>query len=147
MHKSIVPDIISEKQVLTTFGADVTVRQAARVMAERHIGAVLIMSDGKLDGIFTERDVLNRVVAPGKDPETVKIGEVMTKNPDTVSPDASALDTLILMQSKGYRHLPVLDDGELVGIVSVRDLFSAVKRELEEDIQEREAFIFGATAA
>ena len=147
MHKSIVPDIISEKQVLTTFGADVTVRQAARVMAERHIGAVLIMSDGKLDGIFTERDVLNRVVAPGKDPETVKIGEVMTKNPDTVSPDASALDTLILMQSKGYRHLPVLDGGELVGIVSVRDLFSAVKRELEEDIQEREAFIFGATAA
>mgnify|MGYP003348417745 CR=1 FL=1 len=147
MHKSIVPDIISEKQVLTTFGADVTVRQAARVMAERHIGAVLIMSDGKLDGIFTERDVLNRVVAPGKDPETVKIGEVMTRNPDTVSPDASALDTLILMQSKGYRHLPVLDGGELVGIVSIRDLFSAVKRELEEDIQEREAFIFGATAA
>lgn len=147
MHKSIVPDIISEKQVLTTFGADVTVRQAAKVMAERHIGAVLIMGNGKLEGIFTERDVLNRVVAPGKDPETVKIGEVMTRNPDTVSPDASALDTLILMQSKGYRHLPVLDGGELVGIVSVRDLFSAVKRELEEDIQEREAFIFGATAA
>ena len=147
MHKSIVPDIISEKQALTTFSADVTVRQAAKVMAERHIGAVLIMGNGKLDGIFTERDVLNRVVAPGKDPETVKIGEVMTRNPDTVSPDASALDTLILMQSKGYRHLPVLDGGELVGIVSIRDLFSAVKRELEEDIQEREAFIFGATAA
>lgn len=147
MHKSIVPDIISEKQALTTFSADVTVRQAAKVMAERHIGAVLIMGNGKLEGIFTERDVLNRVVAPGKDPETVKIGEVMTRNPDTVSPDASALDTLILMQSKGYRHLPVLDGGELVGIVSIRDLFSAVKRELEEDIQEREAFIFGATAA
>ena len=147
MHKSIVPDIISEKQALTTFSADVTVRQAAKVMAERHIGAVLIMGNGKLEGIFTERDVLNRVVAPGKDPETLKIGEVMTRNPDTVSPDASALDTLILMQSKGYRHLPVLDGGELVGIVSVRDLFSAVKRELEEDIQEREAFIFGATAA
>lgn len=146
MHKSIVPDIISEKQALTTFSADVTVRQAAKVMAERHIGAVLIMGNGKLEGIFTERDVLNRVVAPGKDPETVKIGEVMTRNPDTVSPDASALDTLILMQSKGYRHLPVLDGGELVGIVSIRDLFSAVKRELEEDIQEREAFIFGATA-
>ena len=147
MHKSIVPDIISEKQALTTFSADVTVRQAAKVMAERHIGAVLIMGNGKLEGIFTERDVLNRVVAPGKDPETLKIGEVMTRNPDTVSPDASALDTLILMQSKGYRPLPVLDGGELVGIVSIRDLFSAVKRELEEDIQEREAFIFGATAA
>ncbi len=147
MHKSIVPDIISEKQTLTTFSADITVRHAARAMAERHIGAVLVTANGRLEGIFTERDVLNRVVAPGKDPETVTIGEVMTRNPDTVSPDATALDTLIRMQTKGYRHLPVVDDGELVGIVSVRDLFAAVKRELEEDIQEREAFIFGATAA
>jgi CBS domain-containing protein len=147
MHRSIVPDIIATKQTLTTFNADVTVRQAARVMAERHIGAVLITNNGKLEGIFTERDVLNRVVAPGKDPEVVKVGEVMTRNPDTVTPDATALDTLIRMQNKGYRHLPVVDDGQLVGIVSVRDLFNAVKRELEEDIQEREAFIFGATAA
>lgn len=147
MHRSIVPDLIAEKQTLTTFSADTTVRQAAKAMAERHIGAVLITANGKLEGIFTERDVLNKVVAPGKDPETVLLGEVMTRNPDTVSPDATALDTLIRMQTKGYRHLPVVDDGELVGIVSVRDLFSAVKRELEEDIQEREAFIFGATAA
>ena len=147
MHKSIVPDIISEKQTLTTFSADITVRHAAKAMAERHIGAVLVTANGKLEGIFTERDVLNRVVAPGKDPETVRIGEVMTPNPDTVSPDATALDTLIRMQTKGYRHLPVVEDGDLVGIVSVRDLFAAVKRELEEDIQEREAFIFGATAA
>jgi CBS domain-containing protein len=147
MHRSIVPDLIAERQTLTTFSADVTVRQAAKAMAERHIGAVLITANGKLEGIFTERDVLNRVVAPGKDPETVKVGDVMTRNPDTVSPDATALDTLIRMQTKGYRHLPVVDDGELVGIISVRDLFNAVKRELEEDIQEREAFIFGATAA
>lgn len=147
MHKSIVPDIISEKQTLTTFSADITVRHAAKAMAERHIGAVLVTANGKLEGIFTERDVLNRVVAPGKDPETVRIGEVMTRNPDTVSPDATALDTLIRMQTKGYRHLPVVEDGDLAGIVSVRDLFAAVKRELEEDIQEREAFIFGATAA
>ena len=147
MHKSIVPDIIGGKQTLLTLGADVSVRQAAKLMAERHIGAVLITADGRLEGIFTERDVLNKIVAPGRDPEAVKLGEVMTRNPDTVSPDATALDTLIRMQTKGYRHVPVVDDGELIGIVSVRDLFNAVKRELEEDIQEREAFIFGATAA
>jgi CBS domain-containing protein len=146
MHRSIVPDIIATRQTLTTFAADVTVRQAARVMAERHIGAVLVTAGGRLDGIFTERDLLNRVVALGKDPDKVTIGEVMTRNPDTVGPDATALDTLIRMQTKGYRHLPVVDDGELVGIVSVRDLFNAVKRELEEDIQEREAFIFGTTS-
>jgi CBS domain-containing protein len=142
MHRSI-----ATKQTLTTLTADVTVRHAAKTMAERHIGAVLITSNGKLEGIFTERDVLNRVVAPGKDPDTVKVGEVMTRNPDTVTPEATALDTLIRMQTKGYRHLPVVNDGELVGIISVRDLFNAVKRELEEDIQEREAFIFGATAS
>ena len=147
MHKSIVPDIIGGKQTLLTLSADVSVRQAAKLMAERHIGAVLITADGRLEGIFTERDVLNKIVAPGRDPEAVKLGEVMTRNPDTVSPDATALDTLIRMQTKGYRHVPVVDDGELIGIVSVRDLFNAVKRELEEDIQEREAFIFGATAA
>ncbi len=147
MHKSIVPDIIGGKQTLLTLGADVSVRQAAKLMAERHIGAVLITADGRLEGIFTERDVLNKIVAPGRDPEAVKLAEVMTRNPDTVSPDASALDTLIRMQTKGYRHVPVVDEGELIGIVSVRDLFNAVKRELEEDIQEREAFIFGATAA
>lgn len=147
MHKSIVPDIIGGKQTLATLAADVTVRQAAKLMAERHIGAILITAGGRLEGIFTERDVLNKVVAPGRDPEAVRLGEVMTRNPDTVSPDASALDTLIRMQTKGYRHVPVVDDGELIGIVSVRDLFNAVKRELEEDIQEREAFIFGATAA
>ena len=147
MHRSIVPDIIGGKQTLLTLSADVSVRHAAKLMAERHIGAVLITANGRLEGIFTERDVLNKIVAPGRDPETVMLGEVMTRNPDTVSPDATALDTLIRMQTKGYRHVPVVDDGELIGIVSVRDLFSAVKRELEEDIQEREAFIFGATAA
>lgn len=145
MHRTIVPDIIG-KQTLTTLASDVTVRHAARIMAERHIGAILITENGRLEGIFTERDVLNRVVAPGRDPETLRIGEVMTRNPDTVPPDATALDTMVRMQTKGYRHLPVVEDGELIGIVSVRDLFDAVKRELEEDIQEREAFIFGATA-
>lgn len=147
MHRSIVPDIIPARQTLSTLGSDANVRQASKLMAERHIGAILVVAGGKLEGIFTERDLLNRVVAVGKDPDTVRIGEVMTRNPDTASPDETALDTLIRMQTKGYRHLPVVEEGELIGILSVRDLFAAVKRELEEDIQEREAFIFGATAA
>ena len=146
MHRTIVPDIVSN-QTLTKLAPETTVREAAKIMAERHIGAVLVCVDGRLSGIFTERDVLNRVVARDRDPNTVKLSEVMTPNPDTVPPDATALDTLIRMHAKGYRHLPVVDDGKLVGIISVRDLFNAVKRELEEDIQEREAFIFGATAA
>lgn len=146
MHRTIVPDIVSN-QTLTKLAPETTVREAARIMAERHIGAVLVTVGGRLEGIFTERDVLNRVVAKGRDPDAVRLSEVMTRNPDTVAPDATALDTLIHLQEKGYRHVPVVAAGELVGIVSIRDLFNAVKRELEEDIQEREAFIFGATAA
>jgi CBS domain-containing protein len=150
MQRTIVPDIV-HNQTLTILSPEVTVRQAAQQMAERHIGAVMITEGGRRDaslsGIFTERDVLNRVVAVGRDPDTIRIGEVMTRNPDTVAPGDSAIDTLLRMQSKGYRHLPVVDDGRLIGMVSIRDLFDAVKHQLEEDIQEREAFIFGATAA
>ena len=67
----------------------------------------------------------------------------MTANPDTVGPNDQALDALERMRTRGFRHLPVTDDGKVVGIVSIRDLYSAVKGGLEEDLQQREAFMFG----
>jgi CBS domain-containing protein len=111
-------------------------------MAERHIGAVLVAVDGRLQGIFTERDVLARVVAAGLDPNDTALGGVMTPNPDTVAPNDSALEALRRMSERGYRHLPVVDGNQLVGIVSIRDLYTAVNEELAEDLQQREAFIF-----
>lgn len=141
MHRKVVPDIVNQQKIeLLTSGT--TVRNAARNMAERHIGAVLVGKNRKLQGIFTERDVLTRVVARGLDPDTTTLDQVMTPDPDTVGPDELGSAVLERMRASGYRHVPVLENGEVIAIVSIRDLYAAAKRELEEDLQQREAFIF-----
>ena len=141
MQRRIVPDLV-RNQTLASLPPSATVHDAARVMAERHIGAILVAIDGRLQGIFTERDVLARVVAAGLDPKDTALGGVMTPNPDTVGPNDKALDALQRMSERGYRHLPVVDGERIVGIVSIRDLYASVNRELAEDLQQREAFIF-----
>jgi CBS domain-containing protein len=141
MQRRIVPDLV-KNQSLASLPPGASVRDAAKVMAERHIGAVLIAVDGQLQGIFTERDVLTRVVTPGLDPDDTALGGVMTPNPDTVAPDDTALSALQRMSGRGYRHLPVVKDGRLIGIVSIRDLYAAVNSELSEDLQQRDAFMF-----
>lgn len=141
MHRRVVPDIVREQKI-ELLPADTTVRNAAKTMAERHIGAVLIGTGGRLEGIFTERDLLIRVVARNLDPDTTTLGKVMTPNPDTVGPNDLGAAALERMRASGYRHVPVVDNGKVVGIVSLRDLYAAAKRELEEDLQQREAFIF-----
>ena len=141
MQRRIVPDLVRD-QTLVSLPPSATVQDAARIMAERHIGAVLVAVDGRLRGIFTERDVLTRVVAAGLDPNDTALGGVMTPNPDTVAPNDSALEALRRMSGRGYRHLPVVDGEQMVGIVSIRDLYTAVNKELAEDLQQREAFIF-----
>lgn len=141
MHRKVVPDIVHQQKI-ELLPSGTTVRAAARNMAQRHIGAVLIGSDGRLEGIFTERDLLIRVVAGGRDLDTTKLAEVMTPDPDTVGPDDLASLALERMRAAGYRHVPVVEDGAVVGIVSLRDLYAAAKRELEEDLQQRDAFIF-----
>ncbi len=141
MQRRIVPDLVSN-QTLASLPPSATVRDAARVMTERHIGAILVAVEGRLQGIFTERDVLARVVAAGLDPDDTVLGGVMTPNPDTVAPNDTALEALRKMSERGYRHLPVVDGERVVGIVSIRDLYAAVNHELAEDLQQREAFIF-----
>lgn len=141
MHCKVVPDIV-DQQKIELLADSTTVRDAARNMATRHIGAVLIGSGGRLEGIFTERDLLIRVVARGLDPDGTPLSAVMTADPDTVGPDDLASLALERMRTSGYRHVPVVEDDKVVGIVSLRDLYAAAKRELEEDLQQREAFIF-----
>lgn len=143
MQHRIVPHIVERKTVIT-LKPETSVLEAAETMAEHHIGAVLVCRDEGLAGIFTERDVLTRVVAKGLDPKKTKVSEVMTSNPDTVGPQDVAMTALQKMAERGYRHLPVVEGEKVIGIVSQRDLYAAVKRELEDDIQQRDAFIFGA---
>jgi CBS domain-containing protein len=121
MERRIVPDVIGQKQLLLELPSTATVRDAARRMHDREVGAVLITNGGRLEGIFTERDLLMRVVAPGRDPEITLLKDVMTKKPDTVEADSPATVALSRMTERGYRHLPVVKDGQLFGIVSRRD--------------------------
>ncbi len=143
MHRKIVPDVVSNQDI-RLFAPDTSVLDAVRYMSERHIGAVLVGENDRLTGIFTERDLLTRVVAAKRDPAATRLGEVMTRDPDTLETGDVAFDALERMNACGYRHLPVVSEGRVVGIVSIRDLHAAVKRELEADLERREAFIFGS---
>ena len=139
----IIPDII-HNQTISGLSAERPVLEGAKLMAEKNVAAIVVISDdGKLSGIVTERDLTQRVLAKGLDPDKTTIGDIMTKDPDTLSPGDSALDALELMSVRKYRHLPVVENGEVVGMVSIRDLYSAVKKGLEADIKETEAFVFG----
>jgi CBS domain-containing protein len=144
MHRKIVPDVISGSQDLATADSGQTVAAAAEHMARRRIGALMVVDGGRLVGIFTERDVLSKVVAAKRDPDKTRLADVMTPNPDTIGPDESAFDALDKMRKRGYRHLPVMDAGKLVGMVSVRDLYATALGELEEGLKERDAFISGS---
>jgi CBS domain-containing protein len=141
MHRHIVPDVV-KNQVLFFLTSDATVYDAVKLMAEQRIGAILIAQAGKLEGIFTERDVVTRVVSRNLDPKTTRLKDVMTANPDTVAPSDTALAALEQMGRKGYRHLPVMEDNAIVGMVSVRDLFASIKDELEQDVRQRDQLIF-----
>jgi CBS domain-containing protein len=143
MHRHIVPDIVSN-QSLTTLAPQTSVREAAKLMTERKIGAIMVVEGGRLVGIFSERDVLGRVVARGLDPDKTLLRDTMTANPVTVGPDDPPAAALEMMAQRGFRHLPVVDGDRIVGMVSIRDLYAAIKGELEEEVHEREAFIFGS---
>jgi len=143
MKAKIIPDVIG-KQDLVLVSGDTTVREAAKLMASRRIGAVMVGEGQTIHGIFTERDLATKVVAPGRDPEKVRLTEVMTNKPDTIRPDETAGDALERMSKGNYRHLPVVDQGKLVGMVSVRDIYAAVLHELEDELHDREAFIQGS---
>lgn len=143
MRLRIIPDIVND-QKLCVLSKQNTAREAAKQMTENNIAAIVVTDDGgTLLGIVTERDLTRRIIAGNLDADKVTVGEIMTGNPDTLAPRDSALDALELMGTRKYRHLPVVDDGRVVGMVSIRDLYAAVKTALEKDIRETEAFVFG----
>ena len=145
MNRKIVPDVISGAQNVATADAAMSVREAAVAMAKRRIGAVVVLDAAdRMAGIFTERDVMTKVVAAHRDPDATTLAEVMTPNPDTIGPDDTAAEALDMMRKRGYRHLPVVEGGRLIGMVSVRDLYATALVELEQGLQERDAFISGS---
>ena len=127
-----IRDVI-EQQQLVTAPPDMSVREAARIMKERRVGAMMVVEHGALVGVFTERDALNRVVAEGRDANTTTLTEVMTHNPKTVSAGASFNAALEMMHEGRFRHVPVVEAGRPVGMISVRD---ALGPELESFVYE-----------
>jgi CBS domain-containing protein len=111
-----------EGQTLTVIDPHLNVRDAARRMTERNIGAVAVVDGGTLAGIFSERDIMARVVAMGLDPDETPVAVVMTKELVVAAPRDGVDSALQKMHAIGSRHLPVVDDGKLVGMISIRDL-------------------------
>jgi CBS domain-containing protein len=129
----LVPDLIHD-QTITTVAPTSTVREVARLMTERDIGAILVVENAKLVGIFSERDLLKRVVARGLDPDATPVSEVMTRNPDTLPPGADIRQAMRLMVEHGYRHIPVVDGQKVVGMVSVRDIYASTVKNIQTGV-------------
>jgi CBS domain-containing protein len=114
-----------------------SVRDAARAMAAEHCGSVLVIEGEQLLGIFTERDLLDRVVAGDKDIDATPVEAVMTRDPDTIAIEASVCDAIRMFDEFSYRHLPVTEDGRIVGVISTRDLPPPDLEEMQDEIERR----------
>ncbi|MGA9981639.1 MAG: CBS domain-containing protein [Candidatus Sulfotelmatobacter sp.] len=114
-------EIVKDRRVYS-IDAGKTVLEAARYMMEHNIGALPVLRNGELAGIFSERDIMNRVVAVGRTPGSTAVAEVMSANPRTVPADETIEECLFIMQEFGFRHLPIVEGKELKGLVSLRDI-------------------------
>ncbi len=133
-------DLIKDQE---TYRADEeqTVLELAQAMVERNIGAVPVLRQGELVGIFSERDLMRRVVAGRLDPATTKVGQVMTEDPLTVSPNEDLETCMVLMRRHGFRHLPICEGKLLKGLVSLRDIMLHDLNEKDHDIRMMRAYI------
>lgn len=122
-----------ERRKVLKAAPETLVSKAAELMAAKNVGAIMVIEDDRLVGIFTERDVVFRVVARGLDAQATRLADVMTRAPRTIDPDKPFGYALLVMQENGFRHLPVMQDGKPIGIVSSR---SAMDPELEEFVYE-----------
>ena len=133
----------SKGRTLHTVAPEATVLDAVRKMNQERIGALLVMSGDDLVGIFTERDVLTRVVDQTRDPAETRIAEVMTPRPVVVTAAATINEAMAVISEKRCRHLPVVDEGKLLGLVSAGDLTHWVTRGHEYHIQDLVNYITG----
>ena len=124
---------VMERRKLLKAAPETFVSKAAKLMAAKNVGAVLVVEANCLVGIVSERDIAFRVVALGLDPQATRLADVMTRAPHTVDPDKPFGYALLVMQENGFRHLPVVQDGKILGIVSSR---SAMDPDLEEFVFE-----------
>jgi CBS domain-containing protein len=139
-----VRDVLRKKgDQIHSVGPLSTVIDAVNVMNDHHVGSVLVMEAGEPVGIFSERDVLVRVVAAHRDPRQTLIRDVMTTRLYTTSPDEPLLSVMRLMTERRCRHVPVVEGDALVGLISIGDITKATQRNLQQEVRELSSYISG----
>ena len=141
---AVVRDLLNRKGTnIVSIGPTATVLEAARLMNDRSVGGLVVVDEkGALLGIFTERDILRRVVAAGLSPETTKVSEVFTRDVVTTTPDAPVEQCGAIMSNRRVRHLPVVDANGLHGVVTIGDLLAHQVSEHETTIQHLNSYVF-----
>lgn len=128
-------DIVHHQNPVT-LAATATVQEACSLMRKHRIGAILVAGkENRLIGIFTGRDAVCRVVAEGRDPVATRLEDVMTTSPVNMKPGSTANDALHLMQDGGFRHIPIVDNGRIIGIVSKGDFRGLEQARLDEETE------------
>lgn len=142
MHS--IHQILDEKgYAIWSVTPDVTVYDAIRQMAERGVGALLVMRDDRLEGVISERDYARKVILEGKRSRETPVRDIMTREVITIGPDLTANQGLALMTNKHIRHLPVVEDEKIVGVVSIGDLVKAVIDDQQHQIEQLERYVTG----
>ena len=138
------------KDILESAGGEIwsvrseqSVLDAIRLMAEKGIGAVLVIDEGRLSGIFSERDYARKVILEDRASHNTPVSDIMTRDPVTTTRAASVAECLSLMTEKRFRHLPVVEDGRVIGIISIGDLVKMVIAEQQYTIDQLEHYIAG----
>ncbi|HZP59106.1 MAG TPA: CBS domain-containing protein [Opitutaceae bacterium] len=143
MNTSISTLLEHKGSAIYSVPVSATVADAVREMNQQKIGCVLVMDDGRLSGIFTERDVLTRVVAAEVDPRTTPVAQVMTETVNTIAPEASIEEVMTMFAEKRCRHLPVIDDGRLLGLISIGDISRWVAAAHHAECEQLKQYIAG----
>lgn len=139
-----VNSILKTKSNITfSITPETSVYNALVIMVEKNVSALLIVEDEKLTGIFTERDYARKVILQGKASKDIIIREIMTENPITVSPESSIDDCMRIMTNKFIRHLPVVKDDQIVGIISIGDVVKHIIEDQKFIIENMEHYITG----
>ncbi len=137
MPNRTIREIVAKRKVVSA-PSKTTVAHAARLMEDNQVGALLVMEKGRLVGIFTERDALFRVLSAGRDPRTTPLSEVMTRDPQSIQPDRAFGHAMLMMYEGGFRHVPVVEKGHPLGVVSTRDALGPELQEFESQLSNRE---------
>lgn len=139
MPQRMISNILAGRSLVTA-SPEMTVRAASQLMAEKKVGALLVVEKERIAGIFTERDALNKVLAAGLDPDKTKLAQVMVRDLQTIRADKPLAYALHMMAEGGFRHVPVVDDnGAPLGMVSARDALGQDMVDLERDMRRLEA--------